>query len=68
MGDRSAETVAVRLGMSETDLRTLVHHSGRVWMRAVLLGWHVVELAPQERENAPKQAENKGLDAVDVEA
>ena len=65
MSDRSADTMAVRLGLSETDLRALVHESGRVYMRSILLGWHVVELAPGV-ENEAKQAENKGLDTVDA--
>ena len=65
LADRSADTMARRLGLSEVDLRALVHESGRVYMRAILLGWHAVELAPQER-NDDKQAENKGLDTVDA--
>ena len=43
--DRSADTMALRLGLSETDLRALVHLSERVYMRSRALGWHSVEVA-----------------------
>ena len=43
--ERSADYVAKQLGMDVTDLRARVHVSRRLQMRAVCLGWHVVEVA-----------------------
>lgn len=45
--DRSAERVAMEVGIEPADLREIVHKSKKVRMRSTgVMRWHIVELKP----------------------